>query len=88
VAYRARGFENLDWRMVSSRALCCVARSCLEDLLQTRISSTRTMKPTTPPPVPYCEALELMVLTGAAEQRAARQRWRRMLRLNMVVTVR
>ena len=48
-------------------------------LLQTRMSRTRTMKPTTPPPVPYCVAFELVVASGAAEQRAARQRWRRAL---------
>jgi len=39
------------------------------------------MKPTMPPPVPYCVAFELRVVKssaiGAAEQRAARQSWRK-----------
>jgi hypothetical protein len=45
------------------------------------------MKPTMPPPVPYCVAFEFSVVKssaiGAAEQRAARQSWRK--RENMVV---
>ena len=45
------------------------------------------MKPMMPPPVPYCVAFELRVVKssaiGAAEQRAARQSWRK--RENMVV---
>jgi hypothetical protein len=53
------------------------------------MSKTRTMKPTIPPPVPYCVALELRVVKssaiGAAEQRAARQRWRK--RENMIACV-
>ena len=53
-------------------------------LLQTRMSSTKTMKPTTPPPAPYC-VVASMVVIGAAEQRAARQSWRK--RLNMVMFV-
>jgi hypothetical protein len=59
----------------------------LRDLLHTRMSRTRTMKPTMPPPVPYCVAFEFSVVKssaiGAAEQRAARQSWRK--RENMVV---
>jgi hypothetical protein len=55
-------------------------------LLHTRISKTRTMKPMMPPPVPYWVAFELRVVKssaiGAAEQRAARQSWRK--RENMV----
>lgn len=45
------------------------------------MSSTRTMKPTIPPPAPYCVALELEVVRGAAWHRAARQIWRRMLNI-------
>ena len=59
----------------------------MKDLLHTRISRTRTMKPTIPPPVPYCVAFEFKVVKssaiGAEEQRAARQSWRK--RENMVV---
>jgi hypothetical protein len=44
------------------------------------------MNPMIPPPVPYWVAFELRVVKssaiGAAEQRAARQRWRK--RENMV----
>jgi hypothetical protein len=49
------------------------------------------MKPTIPPPVPYCVALELRVVKssaiGAAEQRAARQRWRKSENMIVVVVV-
>jgi hypothetical protein len=61
------------------------------NVLHTRISRTRTMKPTIPPPVPYCVALELRVVKssaiGAAEQRAARQRWRKSENMIVVVVV-
>jgi hypothetical protein len=40
------------------------------------------MKPMTPPPAPYCVVASWAVM-GAAEQRAARQSWRK--RLNMVM---
>ena len=40
------------------------------------------MKPMTPPPAPYCVVASWVVI-GAAEQRAARQSWRK--RLNMVM---
>jgi hypothetical protein len=39
------------------------------------------MKPMTPPPAPYCVVASWAVM-GAAEQRAARQSWRK--RLNMM----
>lgn len=61
---------------------CALLEVQLQDLLQTRMSRTRTMKPMTPPPAPYCVVASWAVM-GAAEQSAARQSWRK--RLNIVV---
>ena len=53
-----------------------------EDVLQTMISITRTMKPITPPPAPNCCPLFMPVLCklssamGAASDSEARQIWR------------
>lgn len=62
---------------------CCDGGGGVEgrDVLHTRTSMISTMKPRTPPPVPYCHALELVawisLAVGAAKARAARQSWRR-----------
>jgi hypothetical protein len=59
VADRAGRLQDLDCRFVSTLRLAVEIQEC--DLLQTRMSSTRTMKPTIPPPAPYC-VVESMVL--------------------------
>lgn len=64
------------------KSLWLTGRDDLRTSIQTRMSSTRTMKPMTPPPAPYCVVASWVVI-GAAEQRAARQSWRK--RLNMVM---
>ena len=51
VADGAGRLEDLDW--VGKLAFCISLRVYLQDLLQTRMSSTRTIKPITPPPAPY-----------------------------------
>jgi hypothetical protein len=56
----------------------------VRDALKTRMSRTRTMKPTMPPPVPYCQVVPWAVTVssarGAAMARAARLNWRRRAR--------
>lgn len=49
--------------------------------LKTMMSRMRTMNPTIPPPVPYCQGAALATVmvssaTGAAAMRAAMQSWR------------
>jgi len=77
VADGAAGLEDLDWKAALA---CCVARVCCGDdddddgcgnVLHTRMSRTSTMKPTMPPPVPYCVAFELMVLRDSSAIGAA-----------------
>lgn len=54
---------------------------CERDLLKTMISRTRTMKPRTPPPVPYCHALLLTsACMGAANAREKKKNCRRVAR--------
>lgn len=49
---------------------CEDENNAVRDLLKTIISRIRTMKPTTPPPAPYCQLLPWFVaMIGAAETR-------------------
>lgn len=53
------------------------------DLLKTMISRIKTMKPTTPPPAPYCHVLPWWpsVMTGAAVTRENMRNWSSMARV-------
>jgi hypothetical protein len=59
VADGAGRLQDLDCELVSKLHVIVEMQEC--NLLQTRMSSTRTTKPTTPPPAPYC-VVESMVL--------------------------
>jgi hypothetical protein len=60
-----------------------------KDLLQAMISSTKTMNPTIPPPVPACHGFALIAETGAASASMKKESWRRaaMTKLNILADV-
>lgn len=87
LAGRAVGLEDFDcsrnghvsnWRL--TELLWSGARIKERNVLKTMMSRIRTMKPTIPPPVPYCMGVPVVVIVssarGAAKVRAARQSWR------------
>lgn len=60
VDWWAAGFEDLDWQIVSYESFPKGEKLIREqkggDVLKTMISRIKTMKPMTPPPVPYFQA--------------------------------
>jgi hypothetical protein len=56
------------------------------DLLQAMMSSTKTMNPTMPPPVPACHGFALIAEMGAASASMKNESWSRaaMTKLNIL----